>query len=80
MMLSLRYEALNEDYEELFESHRSCRAISDRLTKTQNQLLDTVQSRNQLSEDHKALQQVHLGCVEKEADLVEKLAVIEKEI
>ncbi|GJS91339.1 hypothetical protein Tco_0773975 [Tanacetum coccineum] len=74
-----RYEALNEDYGELFESHRSCRAVSDRLTETQNQLLDTVQSRNQLSEDHKALQQVHLGCVGKEADLVEKLAAMEKE-
>ncbi|GJU57329.1 hypothetical protein Tco_1235095 [Tanacetum coccineum] len=74
-----RYEALNEDYGELFESHRSCRAVSDRLTETQNQLLDTVRSRNQLSEDHKALQQVHLGCVEKEADLVEKLAAMEKE-
>ncbi|GKE53353.1 hypothetical protein Tco_1488509, partial [Tanacetum coccineum] len=74
-----RYEALNEDYGELFESHRSCRAVSDRLTETQNQLLDTVQSRNQLSEDHKALQQVHLGYVEKEADLVEKLAAMEKE-
>nr|GEV38687.1 hypothetical protein [Tanacetum cinerariifolium] len=35
-----RYEALNEDYEELFESHRSCRDVSDRLTETQNQLLD----------------------------------------
>ncbi|GJW61193.1 hypothetical protein Tco_0110528 [Tanacetum coccineum] len=74
-----RYEAQNEDYGELFESHRSCRAVFDRLTETQNQLLDTVQSRNQLSEDHKALQQVHLGCVGKEADLVEKLAAMEKE-
>ncbi|GJS87462.1 hypothetical protein Tco_0770098 [Tanacetum coccineum] len=74
-----RYEALNEDYGELFESHRSCRAISDRLTETQNQLLDTVRSRNQLSEDHKALQQVHLGCVGKEADLVEQLVAMEKE-
>ncbi|GKB17368.1 hypothetical protein Tco_0851291 [Tanacetum coccineum] len=43
-----RYEALNEDYKELFESHRSCRAV-------------------------------HLGCVGKEADLVEKLAAMEKE-
>ncbi|GJU47559.1 hypothetical protein Tco_1204825 [Tanacetum coccineum] len=40
---------------------------------------DTVRSQNQLSEDHKAFQQVHLGCVEKEADLVEKLAAMEKE-
>ncbi|GKD51906.1 hypothetical protein Tco_1280882 [Tanacetum coccineum] len=44
----MRYEALNEDYRELFESHRSGRAV-------------------------------HLGCVEKEAGLVEKLPAIEKE-
>ncbi|GKA95097.1 hypothetical protein Tco_0817135 [Tanacetum coccineum] len=54
----MRYEALNEDYRELFESHRSCRAVSDMLTEIQNKLLDTVRSRNQLSEDHKALQQI----------------------
>ncbi|GJW79433.1 hypothetical protein Tco_0143408 [Tanacetum coccineum] len=46
-----RYEALNEDYGELYESHRSCQA----------------------------LQQVHLGCIGKEADLTEKLAAMEKE-
>ncbi|GJR88565.1 hypothetical protein Tco_0212576 [Tanacetum coccineum] len=49
-----RYEALNEDYRELYESYRSC-------------------------QDHKALQQVHLGCVGKEADLTEKLVAVEKE-
>nr|GEV59823.1 transposase (putative), gypsy type [Tanacetum cinerariifolium] len=38
-----------------------------------------VCSQNQLSEDHKALQQVHLGCVRKEADLTEKLDAMEKE-
>ncbi|GJS86120.1 hypothetical protein Tco_0752661 [Tanacetum coccineum] len=75
-----RYEALNKDYGELYESHRSCQGVSDRLTETQNQLLDTVRSRNQLSEDHKVLQQVHLGCVGKEADLTEKLAAMEKEM
>ncbi|GJY50572.1 hypothetical protein Tco_0441419 [Tanacetum coccineum] len=74
-----RYEALNEDYGELYESHRSCQDVSDRLTETQNQLVDTVQSRNKLSDDHKALQQVHLGCVRKEANLTEKLAAVEKE-
>ncbi|GJY27245.1 hypothetical protein Tco_0401971 [Tanacetum coccineum] len=74
-----RYEALNEDYRELYQSHRSCQGVFDRLTDTQNQLLDTVRSRNQLSEDHKALQQVHLGCVGKEADLTEKLVTVEKE-
>ncbi|GJT20966.1 hypothetical protein Tco_0890903 [Tanacetum coccineum] len=46
-----RYEALNEDYEELYESHWSY---------------------------HKALQQVQLGCVGKEADLTEKLVAVEK--
>ncbi|GJZ85689.1 hypothetical protein Tco_0651028 [Tanacetum coccineum] len=74
-----RYEALNEDYGELYESHRSCQGVFDRLIETQNQLLETIRSRNQLSEDHKALQQVHLGCVGKEADLTEKLAAMEKE-
>ncbi|GJV43182.1 hypothetical protein Tco_1427718 [Tanacetum coccineum] len=74
-----RYEALNEDYGELYESHRSCQGVFDRLIETQNQLLETIRSRNQLSEDHKALQQVHLGCVGKEADLTEKLAVVDKE-
>ncbi|GKF71886.1 hypothetical protein Tco_0208000, partial [Tanacetum coccineum] len=44
-----RYEALNEDYGELYESHRSCQDVSDRLNETQNQLVDTVQSRNKLS-------------------------------
>nr|GEZ19509.1 transposase (putative), gypsy type [Tanacetum cinerariifolium] len=75
-----RYEALNEDYGELCESHRSCQGVSDRLTETKNQLLDAVRSQNQLSEDHQVLQQVHLGCVRKEADLTEKLAVVEKEM
>ncbi|GKF85685.1 hypothetical protein Tco_0253512, partial [Tanacetum coccineum] len=74
-----RYEALNENYEELYESHRYCQDVFDRLTEKQNQLVDTVQSRNKLSNDHKALQQVHLGCVEKEADLNEKLVAVEKE-
>ncbi|GJV07801.1 hypothetical protein Tco_1345457 [Tanacetum coccineum] len=69
-----RYEALNEDYGELYESHRSCQDVFDRLTEIHNQLVDTIQSQNKLSDDHKALQQVHLGCVGKEADLTEKLA------
>nr|GEW86545.1 hypothetical protein [Tanacetum cinerariifolium] len=73
------YEALNEDYGELYESHRSCQGVSDRLTETHNHLLDDVRSRNQLFEDHQALQQVHLGCVGNEADLTEKLAAVEKE-
>nr|GFD28618.1 hypothetical protein [Tanacetum cinerariifolium] len=75
-----RYEALNEDYGELYEFHRSCQDIFDRLTETQNQLMDTVRSQNKLSDDHKALQQVYLGCVRKEADLTEKLAAVEKEM
>nr|GEU29103.1 reverse transcriptase domain-containing protein [Tanacetum cinerariifolium] len=36
--LGNHYEALNDDYEELYESHRSCGDVSDRLTETQNQL------------------------------------------
>nr|GEW52250.1 hypothetical protein [Tanacetum cinerariifolium] len=49
------------------------------LTETQNQLLDDVRIRNQLSKDHQVLQQVHLGCVGKEADLTKKLDAVEKE-
>nr|GEY23201.1 hypothetical protein [Tanacetum cinerariifolium] len=41
--------------------------------------LSLFESRNKLSDDYKALQQVHLGCVEKEADLTEKLVAVEKE-
>nr|GEV06864.1 hypothetical protein [Tanacetum cinerariifolium] len=51
----------------------------NRLTKTQNQPMDDVRIQNKLSNDHKALQQVHLGCVGKEADLTEKLVAVEKE-
>ncbi|GKC16114.1 hypothetical protein Tco_1012896, partial [Tanacetum coccineum] len=36
-------------------------------------------NRNKLSDDHKALQQVHLGFVGKEADLTEKLVAVKKE-
>nr|GEU60076.1 hypothetical protein [Tanacetum cinerariifolium] len=50
-----------------------------RLTETQNQLLDDIHSQKLLSKDHQALQQVHLGCVGKEAGLTEKLAAMEKE-
>ncbi|GJZ46272.1 hypothetical protein Tco_0593868 [Tanacetum coccineum] len=34
---------------------------------------------NKLADDHKNLQQEHLGCAGKDANLVEKLAVVEKE-
>ncbi|GKD31199.1 hypothetical protein Tco_1241977, partial [Tanacetum coccineum] len=37
-------------------------------------------NRNKLSDDHKALQQVHMGFVDKEADLNDKLAAVEKEM
>ncbi|GJU08938.1 hypothetical protein Tco_1125368 [Tanacetum coccineum] len=74
-----RYKALNKDYEELYESHQFCQHISDRLTEIQNQLVDTVRSQNKLSDDHNALQEVHLGCFGKEADLTKKLAAVEKE-
>ncbi|GKB87826.1 hypothetical protein Tco_0960098 [Tanacetum coccineum] len=68
-----RYEALNDDYGELYQSHRYCKDVSDRLTNTQNQLVDVIRSRNILSDDHKTLQQEHLGCVSKESALTEKL-------
>ncbi|GKC09053.1 hypothetical protein Tco_1000663 [Tanacetum coccineum] len=43
-----RYEALSDDYGDLYDSHRSCEEVSDRLTETQNQLIDTIRSQNQL--------------------------------
>nr|GFC12517.1 hypothetical protein [Tanacetum cinerariifolium] len=57
------YEALNEDYKELYQSHRSCQCLPDRLTETQNQLLDIVQIWNQLIKDHTTLQQKSLSDV-----------------
>ncbi|GKC49850.1 hypothetical protein Tco_1072595, partial [Tanacetum coccineum] len=74
-----RYESLTEDYKELYQAHRSCGDVLDRLTETRNQLLDAVRSRNKLADDHKILQQEHLGCAGKEVGLVEKLVVVEKE-
>ncbi|GJV62326.1 hypothetical protein Tco_1468426 [Tanacetum coccineum] len=73
------YEALNNDYGELYESHRSCQDVSNRLAKTQNQLVDVIQNRNQLADENKTLRQDHLGCAGKEAALAEKLAMVEKE-
>ncbi|GKF42556.1 hypothetical protein Tco_0125898, partial [Tanacetum coccineum] len=40
---------------------------------------DYGELRNKLSNDHKALQLVHLDCVGKEADLIERLVAVEKE-
>ncbi|GJZ53621.1 hypothetical protein Tco_0608506 [Tanacetum coccineum] len=74
-----RYEALNDDYGELYQVHSSCKDLSKRLTKTQNHLVDVLRSMNILSDDHKSVQQVHLGCVGKEAALTEKLAAVERE-
>ncbi|GJX38891.1 hypothetical protein Tco_0252194 [Tanacetum coccineum] len=74
-----QYEVLNDDYGELYQSHRYCKDVSDRLTDTQNQQVDAIRSRNTLSDDHKTLQQEHLGCVGKEVALTEKLAATEKE-
>ncbi|GJV81900.1 hypothetical protein Tco_1517770 [Tanacetum coccineum] len=51
-----RYEALSNDYGDMYDTHRSCEKVSDRLTETQNQLVDVVRSRNQLADDHKNLQ------------------------
>ncbi|GKF72062.1 hypothetical protein Tco_0208176, partial [Tanacetum coccineum] len=44
-----------------------------------NRLIEAFRSRTVLSDDHKALQQVHLSCVIKESALVEKLAAVERE-
>ncbi|GJW95233.1 hypothetical protein Tco_0174905 [Tanacetum coccineum] len=74
-----RYEAFNDDYDELYQAHSSCKGLSQRLTDTQNSLVKALRTRATLSEDHKALQQVHLDCVGKEVALSEKLAVVEKE-
>ncbi|GJY99354.1 hypothetical protein Tco_0516784 [Tanacetum coccineum] len=74
-----QYEALSDDYSDLYDSHRSCGDVSDRLTETQNQLVNAIRNMNKLSDDHKNLQQEHLGCTGKEAALVEKLVVVEKE-
>ncbi|GJX33497.1 hypothetical protein Tco_0243352 [Tanacetum coccineum] len=74
-----RYEALNDDYSDLYDTHRPCETVSDRLTDTQNQLVDVVRGRNKLADDHKSLQKEHLGCAGKEAALVEKLVVAKKE-
>ncbi|GJS57048.1 hypothetical protein Tco_0651832 [Tanacetum coccineum] len=41
--------------------------------------IDILQRRTALSDDHKALQQVNLSCVNKEVALVEKLAAVERE-
>ncbi|GKD74290.1 hypothetical protein Tco_1332572, partial [Tanacetum coccineum] len=73
------YEALNDDYEELYESHRSSGDVSDRLTETQNQLVDVIRNQNQLADENKTLRQEHLGCAGKEATLAEKLIMVEKE-
>ncbi|GJY48517.1 hypothetical protein Tco_0438473, partial [Tanacetum coccineum] len=47
------------------------------LIDTQNQLVDAIRSWSKLSDDHKILQQEHLGCAGKEAALVDKLATTE---
>nr|GEY23230.1 hypothetical protein [Tanacetum cinerariifolium] len=74
-----RYKVLNDDYRELYQSHRLCGDVSDRLTETQNQLVDVICNQNQLADENKTLRQEHLGCTGKEAALAKKLAVVEKE-
>ncbi|GKC61747.1 hypothetical protein Tco_1089345, partial [Tanacetum coccineum] len=73
------YKALNDDYGELYESQCSSGDILDRLTETQNQLVDVIQNQNQLADENKTLRQEHLGCAGKEAALAEKLVMVEKE-
>ncbi|GJT57890.1 hypothetical protein Tco_0992944 [Tanacetum coccineum] len=46
-----RYEALNDDYGELYQSHRFCQDVSDRLTETQNQLVEAIRSRKKERDD-----------------------------
>ncbi|GJX50813.1 hypothetical protein Tco_0277658 [Tanacetum coccineum] len=74
-----RYEALNDDYGELYQAHHSCRDVSDRLTETQNRLVDVIRNRNQPADKNKTLRQEHMGCAGKEASLAEKLSMVEKE-
>nr|GEU52519.1 hypothetical protein [Tanacetum cinerariifolium] len=74
-----RYEALNDDYREPYPSYFSCHDVFDRLTDTQNHLVDAIRSRSALSDDHKILKQVHLSCVSKKPTLTKKLTVVGKE-
>nr|GEU35205.1 hypothetical protein [Tanacetum cinerariifolium] len=50
MMINLATLAIK-----LFRAHRSCKDVSDRLIETQNQLVDVIQNRSKLADDHKAL-------------------------
>ncbi|GJW25342.1 hypothetical protein Tco_0039153 [Tanacetum coccineum] len=79
LLLQSQYEALNDDCGELYQAYSSCQELSERLMETQNQLVEALCSRTILFDDHKALRQVYLSCVDKEASLVEKLAAIERE-
>ncbi|GKD81240.1 hypothetical protein Tco_1348079, partial [Tanacetum coccineum] len=63
----------------LYQSHRSCQDVYDMLTEAQNQLVEAIRSWSKLFDDHKTLQQEHLGCAGKEATLAKKLVVSEKE-
>nr|GEV94060.1 hypothetical protein [Tanacetum cinerariifolium] len=62
MMINLatpsRYEALNDDYEELYEAHSTCNSLSQCLIDTQNSLVEAFHTRATLLEDHKVLQQI----------------------
>ncbi|GKE53193.1 hypothetical protein Tco_1488349, partial [Tanacetum coccineum] len=74
-----RYEALNDDYRELYNAHTSCKDLSQRLADTQNKLVGALRSQAALSDDHKALKKVHLVCAGKLVTLLERLTVVEKE-
>nr|GEY80097.1 mono-/di-acylglycerol lipase, lipase, class 3 [Tanacetum cinerariifolium] len=71
MMIHLSTPA-SDDYGDLYDSHRSCGDVSNRLTETQNQLVDVIRSRNKLADDHKNLQQEHLGCAEERIKRLEE--------
>ncbi|GJU88699.1 hypothetical protein Tco_1301122 [Tanacetum coccineum] len=83
MMINLVTPAVRDQQSRLSDYQALQRSwfklVSDRLTETQNQLVDVIQNRNKLADDHKSLQQEHLGCAGKEAGLVEQLAMAEKE-
>ncbi|GJY77308.1 hypothetical protein Tco_0482424, partial [Tanacetum coccineum] len=56
---------------ELYQPYRSCGDVSNRLTETQNQLVDVIRNWNKLADGHKTLHQEYLGYASKEAALVE---------
>ncbi|GJW71218.1 hypothetical protein Tco_0128135 [Tanacetum coccineum] len=71
-----RYEALNEDYGELYESHRSCQGVSDRLIETRNQLLDTAD----LTEKLAAMEKERDDLLDKDREREEHIKQLEADL